>query len=133
MNARREVLAQQVAAGVSKTEALKEAGYSPSPGNSALFRRDDVMARVEELREVAAWGAGADPVNQKLAALARQSAELGSAVGLLGAGKLVIETAKRRDRLEAGASADACEPEPAPAFTPPPQLSVDQWIAKYGR
>jgi hypothetical protein len=138
MNPRHEALAQAVAAGISKEEALKGAEYSSSSGNFAIFRRDEVAARMEEIRETASWGAGLDQVSQKLAELARRSADLGTAVGLLGAGKLVVEIAKRRDRLDAIASRpatplEAPAPEVAPVFIPLPQLSVEEWNAKYGR
>jgi hypothetical protein len=138
MNPRHEALAQGLAERVSKIEALKRAGYAPSPGNWAIFRRDDVKARVDELLEAATWGAAPDPASQKLAELARRSADLGNAVGLLGAGKLVVEIAKRRDRLEAARAkpptpTEAPESEPTPVFTPVPQLSVEEWKAKYGR
>ncbi|HSZ53986.1 MAG TPA: hypothetical protein VK801_20650 [Caulobacteraceae bacterium] len=134
-----EALAQAVAAGSSQKEALKGAGYSSSSGgNTKIFKRDEVKTRLKEIREAATWGAGPDPASQKLAELARRSAELGSAVGLLGAGKLVVEIAKRRDRLEAAKAEPATSPETpapesAPVFIPLPQLSVEEWKAKYGR
>ncbi|HEY2051663.1 MAG TPA: hypothetical protein VGH03_20165 [Caulobacteraceae bacterium] len=104
----------------------------------AIFKRDEVKARMEEIREAADWGAGLDQASQKLAELARRSADLGTAVGLLGAGKLVVEIAKRRDRLEVAASRpatalEAPAPEAAPVFIPLPQLSVEVWKLKYGR
>ena len=138
MNPKHEVLAQGLAVGPSKTEALEAAGYVAGGDNWKLCVRDDVTARVEALREAESWGAGPDPASQKLAELARRSADLGSAVGLLGAGKLVVEIAKRRDRLEAAKAepatpAETLAPEAAPAFIPLPQLSVEEWKAKYGR
>ena len=138
MNPKHEVLAQGLAVGLSKTKALEAAGYVAGGDNGKLPAREDVTTRVRELREAASWGAGPDPASQKLAELARRSADLGSAVGLLGAGKLVVEIAKRRDRLEAGKAEPATPPETAapdatPVFTPLPQLSVEEWKAKYGR
>jgi hypothetical protein len=131
MNPKHEVLAQGLAVGLSKTEALEAAGYVAGGDNWKLCVRDDVTARVEALREAESWGAGPDPASQKLAELARRSADLGSAVGLLGAGKLVVEIAKRRDRLEAAKAepatpAETLAPEAAPAFIPLPQLSVEE-------
>jgi hypothetical protein len=135
MNPKHEVLAQGLAVGLSKTKALEAAGYVAGGDNGKLPAREDVTTRVRELREAASWGAGPDPASQKLAELARRSADLGSAVGLLGAGKLVVEIAKRRDRLEA-AKAEQKAPEAleaAAVFIPLPQLSVEEWNAKYGR
>ena len=138
MNPKHEALAQGLAAGLSNTEALEAAGYVAGGDNWKLCARDDVTSRMGELREAASWGAGPDAASQKLAELARRSADLGSAVGLLGAGKLVVEIAKRRDRLEAAKAEpetppEAPAPEPTPAFIPLPQLSVEEWKAKYGR
>src|ERR1700722_16591535 len=107
MNPKHEALAQGLAAGLSNTEALEAAGYVAGGDNCKLCARDDVTTRMGELREAASWGAGPDPASQKLAELARRSADLGSAVGLLGAGKLVVEIAKRRDRLEAAKAESA--------------------------
>lgn len=137
-NPKHEALAQGVAAGISKKEALKGAGYASSSGNWAIFRRAEVKARMEEIREAANWGAGLDQASQKLAELARRSADLGTAVGLLGAGKLVVEIAKRRERLDAATPRpatplEAPAPEMAPVFIPLPQLSVEEWNSKYGR
>ena len=141
-NPKHEAIAQGLAAGLSMTKALEAAEYVAGGDNWKLCAREDVTARVKALRDAASWGAGPDPASQKLAELARRSADLGTAVGLLGAGKLVVEIAKRRDRLQdAEAHARAKTPElnpaakaaPAVVFMPLPQLSDEEWKAKYGR
>jgi hypothetical protein len=124
-----EAVAQALAKGGSIKDALEQGGLSGSTRNYDKVRGPEITARVAALREAFEWGAEADPALEKLAELAAAAAKLNNASGLLGAGKLVVEIARLRERMGSSTAEPAALPEQPPIIR---QLSAEEWDAKYG-
>jgi hypothetical protein len=123
-NRRMEALAQGLADGLALHAATKAAGYSRQTGESRRrAARADVQARVAEIaRERRASAADLEPVIEQLIGLAAEAGKLGTAAGMTAARGLLSEAARLKLLLP---------PAPDPNRYVPPDLTTEQWVAKY--
>lgn len=121
-----EAFARALAKGQDVMEAYATADYERPNRPMALrmARQKKISARVEELRREAAWGGSRD-----LSVVINALMKLGSE----GEATTAAMVAAKRSCLVEAAKLKAQLPVPQPVFTPPPQLTKEEWIAKYGR
>ncbi|HEX4741885.1 MAG TPA: hypothetical protein VH353_11190 [Caulobacteraceae bacterium] len=124
--AKHEVFARGVADGKDVMEAYAGAGYAPPHRQMALRMARDgkISARVEALRNEAAWGGSRD-----LSVVINALMKLGSE----GEATTAAMVAAKRSCLVEAAKLKAQLPVPQPVFQPLRQLSKEEWAAKYGR
>jgi hypothetical protein len=124
--AKHEAFARTLAQGKDVMEAYAAAGYAPPHRQMALrmARNEKISARVEDLRNEAAWGGSRD-----LSVVINALMKLGSE----GEATTAAMVAAKRSCLVEAAKLKAQLPVPQPVFQPLPQLSREEWAAKYGR
>lgn len=121
-----EAFARALAGGKDVMEAYAAAGYAPPHRQMALRMARDrkISARVEALRNEAAWGGSRD-----LSVVINALMKLGSE----GEATTAAMVAAKRSCLVEAAKLKAQLPTPQPVFQPLPRLSNEEWAAKYGR
>jgi hypothetical protein len=123
-NRRMEALAQGLADGLALHAATAAAGYSRQTGESQRrAARADVQHRLTEIAgERRAAAAALEPVIDKLMDLAAEAGKLGTAAGMAAARGLLSEAARVKLLLP---------PPPQAQRELPPQLTTEEWVAKY--
>ncbi|MGI8840764.1 MAG: hypothetical protein ACR2F8_08305 [Caulobacteraceae bacterium] len=121
------------ARGESPRRAWPEAGYASRPLRARrLAEKKDMIARVAELAEAAAW-AGRDPqlarIYGELMRLAAKAGELGTGAAMVAERGLLAEAIALRERgAPAGGGADGGT---AGASALPPILTKEEWLAAF--
>jgi hypothetical protein len=124
--AKYEAFARELARGKDVTDAYALAGYAKPHRQMALrmAREKKIAARVDELRQEALWGGSRD-----LSVVINALMKLGSE----GEATTAAMVAAKRSCLVEAAKLKAQLPVPQVVYQPLPQLSNEEWIAKYGR
>jgi hypothetical protein len=127
-HAKYEAFARALAKGKDVMEAYAAAGYAPPHRQMALrlARQEAISARTQELQNEALWGGSRD-VSVVINALMKLAEGEATTAAMVAAKRsCLVEAAKLKAMLP-----DLSQPQVV--FTPAPQLSQEEWIAKYGR